>query len=126
MALKDIFLPSSFSSREPPNLRIRRTQNQVRSSHLSHLFRFHTILVSVAHITEGTLSPTATAIITFPKQAAVNAISLCIQLLLPQRLYKSLYQTPEKGVQANVHASELLRGLLLLLRMIADAHTSVN
>lgn len=80
----------------------------------------------MAHITEGTLSPTATAIITFPKQAAVNAISLCIQLLLPQRLYKSLYQTPEKGVQANVHASKLLRGLLLLLRMIADAHTSVN
>jgi len=33
---------------------------------------------------------------------------------------------PEKGVRANVYASELLCGLLLLLRMITNAHTLVS
>ena len=115
-----------FSSREHPNLRIRQPQNQLRSSHLSYLFRFDTVCVSVAHVIEGTLSPTATAIITFPKHAAVNAIALCIQLLLPYRLYKCLCQMPEKGVRANVYASELLCGHLLPLWRITDAHTLVN
>lgn len=48
MALQNIFLPSSFSSRDSPNLRIRQSQNLLRSSHLSHLFHFDTIPVSAS------------------------------------------------------------------------------
>lgn len=43
--------------------------------------------VCVTRYIEGTLSTIATAIITFPKHVAANAISHCIHLLLPWRLH---------------------------------------
>lgn len=128
MALKNVLPSFSFSSSEPTTFRITHWNGQDQDILLIYLYTLITYL-SPYHVMEGTFSSTALQHYrssAFWNCRAVNARSFFTQLLFLYRLYNPFYHMLEKCTKVRVYASDLLYSLIVLLRMITDAHTLVS